>query len=168
MAFEIALKEIERHIKVYKAFEEAQNALVALASLEQHTKELEKTKQSLENFLDQLKKEVIVKEEQLIILENKIVTSTEILELKVVEVEKQKVQELETRYSILEEEKKEQIQSLEEQEKEIKLSINNHATFLHSQKNELASLEVKIQTARDQIQRICTRRGVLLALDNQL
>ena len=60
MSHQLALQEIKKFTKAFKAFEEAENAIVALASLDQNVKELEEARKFVNETLDKEKKELEV------------------------------------------------------------------------------------------------------------
>lgn len=71
MKYQLALLEMERMEKVYKAFSETKNALVAIASLEQATDEMEKNKKELLVERDKVASDLKKKKEDLKALEQK-------------------------------------------------------------------------------------------------
>lgn len=154
MSFELARQEIERHVKVYKAFEEAQNALIALASLEQHTKELGASKAVLEASIQSLKEEEKKKKERLISLKTQIedteVTVAETLK----EAEAQKLLELESKYKEIKDIKDKEIAGLEDVCTGLKVKVKNYNMSLDSKQQEVDVLEKRILSAKEQIQKM--------------
>ena len=71
MKYQLALLEMERMEKVYKAFSETKNALIAIASLEQATDEIEKNKNELLVERDKVSSDVKKKKEDLKALDKK-------------------------------------------------------------------------------------------------
>jgi len=154
MSFELALREIERHVKVYKAFQEAENALIALASLEQHTKEIGASKEVLEVALSKLKEEIKKRENKLNLLEAQLNAKEIYVKETLREYEAQKQFELNYKFSTLTKEKEKQISDLNDIIAGLTLKITGHDTYLRAKQEEIELLETKISTARSTMQRM--------------
>jgi chromosome segregation ATPase len=154
MAFELALQEIERQVKVYKAFEEAQNALMALASLEQNTKELEAVKKVLDLSLAKLKEEIKKKENKLTLLEAQLNAKEVYVKDTIKEYEAQKLFDLNYKFSNLTKEKEKEISSLDDIIAGLNIKITGHDTYLKAKQLEIETIEAKISAAKAQMQRM--------------
>lgn len=154
MSFELALKEIQAHVRVYKAFQEAENALVALASLEQHTKELEASKKVLDLSLTKLKTDIKEKQNKLLDLDVKLNSKELFVKEQMKEYEAQKNFELEYAYGLRKKEKEEVIEGLSSKVLGLETKVTGYDTYLRSKQQELDLLESKITAAKEQMQRM--------------
>lgn len=154
MSFELALKEIQGHAKIYKAFAEAENALIALASLDQHTKELALSKSILEASLVDLNKDIKQKNYKLKDLEEKITKLESFVEESLVETEKQKLFELNYKFDNLKVIKEKELEELSNKIIGLEVKVTGHDTYVRSKQQELELLESKITAAKLQMQRM--------------
>lgn len=154
MSFELALQEIQRHVKVYKAFQEAEHALVALASLEQHTKELEASKKSLEVFLTKLRTEIKEKQHKSLNLDVKLNTKELFVKETLRDLEEQKLSELHEKFNVLNKIEEDKIHKLLTKVTELETKVTGYDTYLRSKQQELEVTETKIAAAKEQMQRM--------------
>jgi len=146
---QLAMQEIEKFVRVFKAFDEAKNALASLASLDQNVSELEKQKKILikqledektllEKFKaqsDNEKKRIIsIHEKRLSTLEETYLTQQEALEKEFKET-KQKQQE-----------SLRKLKSKVEKEQENLVTLQKKCDDKENQQN---SLEIKLSQTRE-------------------
>jgi len=154
MSFELARQEIERHVKVYKAFQEAEHALVALASLEQHTKELAHSKSILEASIKSLTSDIKSKQNRLSELEERHTKLEQLVEESLIETEKQKLFELNHKFDNLKVIKEKELEELSNKIIGLEVKVTGHDTYVRSKQQELELLESKITAAKLQMQRM--------------
>jgi chromosome segregation ATPase len=154
MSHELALEEIRKQVKVYKAFAEAENALIALASLEQHTKELSASKKELEASLTKLKVDIRSKQDKSLELDDKLSAKEIFVRDQIKEYEAQKLAELDNTYGLRKQEKEKEVTILNEECDKLRLHIKNHDIYLKTKQKEIADLESRISSAKEQIQRL--------------
>ena len=156
MSFELALQEIQRHTRVYKAFQEAENALVTLVSLEQHTKELQHSRVVLEASLVNLTRDIKIKQTKYKEAEAQHKEMEDLLRESSHETEKQRL--FETNY------KAENLTKRKEKEKELEIistriakleaKATERETFVRTKQQEVEALESRLTGAREQVQRL--------------